>query len=455
MTWSKRAVFAAALMVVGSGSARAQVTGHPFEFSGAAGIFAADSRAGFKDAAVFQATAGIRLSPWVAFEIPALAVSSKSTVAEGDHSFFYAGGDLRWNLRPGEDRVAPYFLTGVGYAQSKSDVRDPQKASGMAGDLGLGTLFNITNSPRLYVRLEVRDVMLRDRTTEVANHLAATVGVHYVFGGKYRDQDLDGVRDWLDKCPNTPIGAKVDANGCPTDADRDSVWDGVDKCENTPVGCLVDKSGCPVDTDGDGVCDGLDMCADTPKGATVDGKGCPSDADADSVLDGIDQCPNTKRGQAVDEKGCVLASVILENDLMDTGVIRLRNVTFEDGKADLSDALKAQLDDAGKAIANWPQLKFEVASRTNELKKSKDSQKLAESRSRAVIDYVAGKYSAIQRANLVPKGYGSARPAGAATASRSLEFRATDLGALKREIERRRQPSTPPAPSTAPPDSTR
>jgi outer membrane protein OmpA-like peptidoglycan-associated protein len=30
-----------------------------------------------------------------------------------------------------------------------------------------------------------------------------------------RDSDNDGVIDRLDRCPNTPAGAKVDANGCP------------------------------------------------------------------------------------------------------------------------------------------------------------------------------------------------------------------------------------------------
>ena len=486
MTWSKRAVLAAALLVVGSGSARAQVTGHPYEFSGGAGIFAADTRAGFKDGVVYQLSAGIRINPWVAFEVPGLYVPTKSTIdPDVSHTFAYVGADLRWSLRPSENRVVPYVLTGAGYAQSKSDARDPQNASGGAGSLGMGMLYNWRSNPRLYLRFQVRDVLLRDRTVETANHFAATAAVHYVFGGKYRDQDLDGVRDWLDQCPNTPIGAQVDAHGCPTDTDRDSVWTGIDKCPDTPAGCKVDKNGCPIDSDGDGVCDGLDLCADTPQGATVDARGCPSDADADSVLDGIDKCPNTPRGavvdatgcpkdsdgdgvpdgidqcpgtkagQGVDDKGCVLASVILENDLMDTGMIRLRNVAFEDGKSDVPGALQTQLDDVGKALAKFSTVKFEVASRTNELKKSKDSQKVAEARSKSVVSYLTGKYPELKKANLVPKGYGSARPAGATTANKTLEFRALDLGALKREIQKLRQPVTPPAPSTAPPDSTR
>jgi hypothetical protein len=44
------------------------------------------------------------------------------------------------------------------------------------------------------------------------------------------------VPDKKDKCPATPVGATVDATGCPTDSDHDGVYDGIDKCPNTPVG---------------------------------------------------------------------------------------------------------------------------------------------------------------------------------------------------------------------------
>ena len=122
------------------------------------------------------------------------------------------------------------------------------------------------------------------------------------------DSDKDGVPDGLDKCPDTPPGAHVDATGCPTDADQDGVPDGLDQCPNTPPGVHVDATGCPVDSDHDGVPDGIDQCPDTPAGATVDAKGCPSDADNDGVPDGIDRCPNTPIGAKVDSSGCPIDS---------------------------------------------------------------------------------------------------------------------------------------------------
>jgi OOP family OmpA-OmpF porin len=37
----------------------------------------------------------------------------------------------------------------------------------------------------------------------------------------------------------------------------------------------VDERGCPKDSDGDGVPDGIDRCPDTPRGTQVDANGCP------------------------------------------------------------------------------------------------------------------------------------------------------------------------------------
>jgi OOP family OmpA-OmpF porin len=60
------------------------------------------------------------------------------------------------------------------------------------------------------------------------------------------DTDGDGVPDHLDKCPGTPRGIKVDANGCMLDSDGDGVPDFFDKCPNTPRGAKVDSIGCPL-----------------------------------------------------------------------------------------------------------------------------------------------------------------------------------------------------------------
>lgn len=65
------------------------------------------------------------------------------------------------------------------------------------------------------------------------------------------DADNDGVPDGTDKCPGTPAGEPVDANGCSSsqlDNDKDGVTNDKDKCPNTPAGTPVDANGCPVVT---------------------------------------------------------------------------------------------------------------------------------------------------------------------------------------------------------------
>lgn len=64
----------------------------------------------------------------------------------------------------------------------------------------------------------------------------------------YADSDADGVLNRSDRCPSTPAGARVDANGCPLapDADHDGVEDSRDRCPNTATGKSVDTVGCPI-----------------------------------------------------------------------------------------------------------------------------------------------------------------------------------------------------------------
>jgi hypothetical protein len=132
------------------------------------------------------------------------------------------------------------------------------------------------------------------------------------------DTDRDGVPNDRDRCPNTPAGNSVDANGCSADqrdADGDGVPDGRDSCPNTPAGQPVDGNGCSAsqrDSDNDGVPDNRDLCPNTPSGQPVGTNGCPiviGDSDNDGVPNDRDQCPNTPAGTVVNEHGCSIAQL--------------------------------------------------------------------------------------------------------------------------------------------------
>ncbi len=56
------------------------------------------------------------------------------------------------------------------------------------------------------------------------------------------DSDGDGVFDSKDKCPGTPAGRKVNADGCELDSDGDGIVDGEDKC---PTVYAKTADGCP------------------------------------------------------------------------------------------------------------------------------------------------------------------------------------------------------------------
>ena len=57
------------------------------------------------------------------------------------------------------------------------------------------------------------------------------------------DEDGDLVPDIDDYCPQTPIGVKVDRNGCPLDDDKDGIANYLDKQDNTPESSIVDENG--------------------------------------------------------------------------------------------------------------------------------------------------------------------------------------------------------------------
>ncbi len=57
------------------------------------------------------------------------------------------------------------------------------------------------------------------------------------------DSDGDGIKDSKDKCPGTPKGVKVDADGCPLDSDGDGIPDYLDKEPNSKKGAMVDANG--------------------------------------------------------------------------------------------------------------------------------------------------------------------------------------------------------------------
>ena len=477
-TGFKRLLLLVLSLALCAAPARAQVAGHVIEASGGLGFVQYDSRDMISAAGMLTGSIGYRWSPALTFEGTWLGSTTKRTetyrFGEVDHDWTWTGVDARWNLRDPSERVTPYFITGFGYGRSH-DPDISQIAQMGAPSAGMGVILNIKDNERLAVRFQVRDVLMREVSSDnFSNHIHASVAIQISRGGKSKDADLDGVRNWLDKeqgtaigakvdaqgrskdsdgdgipdgidkCDGTPKGSKVDKNGCPIDSDGDGVPDGVDRCDSTLKGAKVDVQGCPMDSDGDGVLDGLDQCENTPKGAVVDAKGCPVDSDGDGVADGIDKCPNTPAGLKVDPAGCPIEISEKETELLDTGMIRLQNVNFETGKAVIKPESYPVLDDVAKVLLQYPMLTMEVGGHTDNTGTKAKNVTLSDQRAKAVLGYLMQKYPTLDASHFTAVGYGPDVPvASNGTAlgkakNRRVEFRVTNKDVLKTEREKRR-----------------
>ena len=212
-----------------------------------------------------------------------------------------------------------------------------------------------------------------------------------------KDSDADGVVDSLDKCPTTPAGRTVNAEGCELDGDSDGVVDALDKCPTTPAGRTVNAEGCELDGDGDGVVDALDKCPTTPAGRTVNAEGCDLDGDGDGVIDSMDNCPTTPAGDRVDSKGCSLPQVF-----------NLIGVNFDNNKDTLRADTIAILDDAVATLKRYPALKVEVAGHTDSANSDAYNRDLSQRRADTVLGYFVGQ--GVEADRLSAKGYGEAEP---------------------------------------------
>lgn len=211
------------------------------------------------------------------------------------------------------------------------------------------------------------------------------------------DGDGDGVVDRLDQCPTTPPGRKVNAQGCELDGDGDGVLDAQDKCPTTPAGAKVNADGCELDGDGDGVVDRLDQCPTTPPGRKVNAQGCELDSDGDGVIDALDQCQGTPAGSKVDSRGCTLS-----------GTLILKGVNFDNDLSELRPDAVAILDQAVATLQANPGVKVEVGGHTDSRNSDWYNLGLGERRAKAVMQYFISKGVAADR--LSAKSYGESMP---------------------------------------------
>jgi OOP family OmpA-OmpF porin len=118
-------------------------------------------------------------------------------------------------------RLRPYAAFGAGEIEIDAGSFDSVETTVNAG---FGVRWMLTD--RVGVRLETRAIHSLDETE---TDILTSAGVNFYLGDtepepvaapEPMDSDGDGVTDDKDRCPNTPAGTRVDADGCPLETAR-------------------------------------------------------------------------------------------------------------------------------------------------------------------------------------------------------------------------------------------
>lgn len=364
---------------------------------------------------------------------------------------------LRYNILSSKYVVRPYLYVGVGGIMTEDYQTVAQERYDYAlPSFGGGLNIRITD----VVSLQLQESFMYTTADDVdfetggANdgYLFHTAGLTFNLGKK-KDADNDGVADKKDKCPGTPVGVAVDANGCPLDRDGDGIADYMDDCAD--VKGIASLKGCP-DKDMDGITDKEDRCPDIF--GTVELKGCP-DSDKDGVADIDDKCPGTKAGYKVDATGCPLDNdkdgIVNEEDLCpelagllafngcpDTdgdgvpdnkdrcpavkGTIENKGcpeiakadiikitviaskIYFETGSAKLKLISHTQLDDLAEILKRNDAVNLSIEGHTDNVGDDAYNMTLSQQRTESVRDYLISK--GISATRLTAIGYGETKP---------------------------------------------
>lgn len=333
------------------------------------GVWLDDGRAA-DDGAGFSLALGRVLSEKWNFE---LGLGGSSHDAANGRKLSLQGVDLgvqRVFYR--SEPVNPYLTFGIGRLETRiPGTRDAdfylKYGVGVMADLAK----NLDKGTNLQVRGEVFGRRADGQRGDLVDYLVG-VGLQYSWGGAIApkaplDSDGDGVPDDMDKCPGTPAGTPVDANGCELDSDGDGVVDSKDKCPGTPRGTKVDADGCPID----------------------------GDADGDGVKDSKDQCPGTPAGSKVNDVGCEIGEIIL------------RGVVFETGKDTLKPQSRLILDSVATGAAARPGTKIEIRGHTDDVGSEALNMDLSRRRAEAVKAYLVGK--GLRAEDLTTVGLGEMR----------------------------------------------
>lgn len=361
-----------------------------------------------------------------------LTLGSWGYAEEGGKSFEAAQQQVNGHFRiklftDDQHPVNPFGFAGIGLSRlSKTD----NPGTDMFIPFGFGIKTKVGKQLHLVVQetFAYTDHDDRDGVNNRDNDafMMHSIGISWAFS-KEKDSDGDGVTDSKDRCPGTPAGTAVTAEGCPLDRDADGIADGEDRCPDQKG--LAQFRGCP-DRDADGVQDSDDACPDVPglADATSAGKGCP-DKDKDGITDSKDRCPDQagaaelegcpdRDGDRVadnDDK-CPDAAGIVENkgcppvkeEVKQLFTEALQGIQFESAKSVIRPVSYPILDKVVQVMNEQVAYLLEINGHTDNIGDKTFNLELSRQRAQAVKAYLESK--GIQSTRLTANGFGDTQP---------------------------------------------
>ena len=275
-----------------------------------------------------------------------------------------------------------YGLVNVSYGTAEDHPGPVPNYHTTIFDSGIGYLYPIT--PRFLLRTEARYRM--------DSHGREQAGIHTGDKSAFYDGVFNiGLLMPLGVAPAAapvaePASVVEPVVATDGDDDGDGVPNSKDKCPNTPAGTKVNADGCPIDSDGDGVPDDMDECPNTPAGAKVLANGCALAGD----------CRKPKAGEAVDQNGCASNSFIL------------KGVNFDFDSDRLTEEAKEILNQVADTLKSYPEIKVEVAGHTDDVGTEAYNLGLSERRANSVKTYLTGR--GVDGGRMTAVGYGKTQP---------------------------------------------
>ena len=233
----------------------------------------------------------------------------------------------------------------------------------------------------------------------------------------FKDDDNDGVPNYLDREPNTKKGCPVDTHGVALDSDHDGIIDCEDKEPFSPPGYPVDSNGVAIIPP--------NPCCDTTRRYYNNIQEVPVPG----------QAPVTQEVPAQPNNGAVGENVVVvppvKKPVTDCSKIELPFVVFDAEKYYVDPQYYGNLHQIAERMQLCPEVKIVVTGYGEARPDQKFNEQLGWNRANAAVDYLVDKYG-ISRDRFILKYSGSKKAATGTVYERRMknkvEFRYTNEG---------------------------